>query len=840
MSSYRELTNSPAYNFLGDAKWDIKTPSYDWLNFDGSILLQNSYTKLFEQIGYILDNPSGSTFIIPQEDTGTVSSINDLTYANNTFVYAGNNGVLSTSTNGLSWVPQSSDTIENINALTYNNGTFVYAGNGGVLATSPNAVTWTIRDSATSNNIKALTYGNGNFVYGGDGVVATSPDAITWTPKIYQIPQYVGGTTFARAGTTSTTDVSLTALTGGLSSAPAEGDVVFIAVSCASTTLLSQIVGGYTQIASLYANDLFDTNLWVGYKVMGSTPDTSVTIPGSGSLDDAQTVALQVWRGLDLNDLFDVTRTTSTRIDTVLADPPSITTITNDSVLLVIGAGAHNSTTQTYGASYLDNFLTVGANGSNDSTIGFGSIARPTPGTYDPAAFTFSVADSTSFSCAAVTIALKGVPNINALTYANNTFVYAGDRGSLATSPDAITWTARTSGTTQNINTLTYGNGTFVYGGDGGVLRTSSNAVTWTARTSGTTQNINTLTYGNGTFVYGGDGGVLRTSSNAVTWTARTSGTTQNINVLNYGNGTFVYGGDGGVLATSPDAITWTPRTSGLNQTLQYVGGRTFSRAGSTSTTDVSLTALTGGLSSAPAEGDVVFIAVATGSIALRSQAVSGYIQIASLYVNDTNATNLWVGYKVMGSTPDTSVTIPGSGSLNDAQTVALQVWRGLDPGELFDVDATTATATNTVLADPPAITTRTNDSVLLVIGAGAHTDTTETYGASYLDNFLTVGANGSNDSTIGFGSIARPTPGTYFSAIFTFSGADSTNFSYAAVTIALKSARNIKDLNYQNNYYILGGSLGILRSYEPYTYDYKTEFKLPSSSTYFDLYIKS
>ena len=116
-----------------------------------------------------------------------------------------------------------------------------------------------------------------------------------------------------------------------------------------------------------------------------------------------------------------------------------------------------------------------------------------------------------------------------------------------------ITWTARTSGTASTINALTYGNNLYVYAGDGGVLRTSTDAITWTARTSGTASAILALTYGNNLYVYAGAGGVLRTSTDAITWTARTSGTASTIRALTYGNNLYVYAGDGGSLGTAAE-----------------------------------------------------------------------------------------------------------------------------------------------------------------------------------------------------------------------------------------------------------------------------------------------
>jgi hypothetical protein len=48
------------------------------------------------------------------------------------------------------------------------------------------------------------------------------------------------------------------------------------------------------------------------------------------------------------------------------------------------------------------------------------------------------------------------------VTYGNGLFVAVGEDGTILTSPDGVTWTQRTSGTSNWLNGVAYGNGLFV------------------------------------------------------------------------------------------------------------------------------------------------------------------------------------------------------------------------------------------------------------------------------------------------------------------------------------------------------------------------------------------
>ena len=69
-------------------------------------------------------------------------------------------------------------------------------------------------------------------------------------------------------------------------------------------------------------------------------------------------------------------------------------------------------------------------------------------------------------------------------------FVSVGGSGTILTSSDRVTWTSRTSGTSDQIREVTYGNCTFVTVGDNGTILTSTDGTSWTSRTSGTTNTL--------------------------------------------------------------------------------------------------------------------------------------------------------------------------------------------------------------------------------------------------------------------------------------------------------------------------------------------------------------
>jgi hypothetical protein len=173
------------------------------------------------------------------------------------------------------------------------------------------------------------------------------------------------------------------------------------------------------------------------------------------------------------------------------------------------------------------------------------------------------------------------------IAYGNNLFATVsygdGSNNSVATSPDGINWTLRTTpspGTTWY--RITYGNGTFVAVGDAGSpnrIMTSPDGITWTGRTSANNANnwIN-VAYGAGVFVAvaygGGSNRIMYSSNNGATWQGVTTFDSFSWASVAYGNGRFValpLFRSATFSIYSFDGINWTASTKQINA-LQWRG----------------------------------------------------------------------------------------------------------------------------------------------------------------------------------------------------------------------------------------------------------------------------
>ena len=169
------------------------------------------------------------------------------------------------------------------------------------------------------------------------------------------------------------------------------------------------------------------------------------------------------------------------------------------------------------------------------------------------------------------------------VAYGNGVYVACGDGGAIARSTDGATWSAVASGTNASLQGVGYGmdfvnagdtneasaeSPLFVIVGQSGLILTSSNGLSWTPRTSGTSQYLSDVTYGNGYYVAVGNLRILR-SSDGISW----SFATNNVYFYRsaYCSGLFKAAGANGSIWSSTDGLAWEAETSGTTNLLRGI-----------------------------------------------------------------------------------------------------------------------------------------------------------------------------------------------------------------------------------------------------------------------------
>lgn len=233
---------------------------------------------------------------------------------------------------------------------------------------------------------------------------------------------------------------------------------------------------------------------------------------------------------------------------------------------------------------------------------------------------------------------------------------------------------------------------------------------------------------------------------------------------------------------------------------ITYVGGKAAGVAGSTATdTTVDLsTGLTGGSNTGVSADDLVIVNYSVGiagtvQITIRDPSSVAYPLVtannAQVQGSDNNDAMMRVGYKFMPSTPDASVILGPTGATSDQGAYAIHVWRGVSKIQTFDNVTTTAVGNNTSRPNPPAITPRTSDAMIVCCAAGAAADASVAFTFASANNLL----QSFNAGTVEVrAAILSRTTVTRFVAVdqaASTTGSATTADSWAALTMSLRAS---------------------------------------------------
>jgi photosystem II stability/assembly factor-like uncharacterized protein len=159
----------------------------------------------------------------------------------------------------------------------------------------------------------------------------------------------------------------------------------------------------------------------------------------------------------------------------------------------------------------------------------------------------------------------------NAVGYdGSGLYVAVGNNGTLATSPDGDTWTARTSQVLPlHLRCVGFDGTRWFAGGDDGVYTTSLDGITWTSGLSPIGDILAFAQSGGVWMITGQDGRLATSSDNGDTWVQRlTPFTDTRIVALATDGSRWLIATEDGRMATSDDlGVTWTERTSSFGTT---------------------------------------------------------------------------------------------------------------------------------------------------------------------------------------------------------------------------------------------------------------------------------
>jgi hypothetical protein len=192
----------------------------------------------------------------------------------------------------------------------------------------------------------------------------------------------------------------------------AEDDVVYVLVGM--STALDSV--GSTNTPSGYTSlvNEFDTvvtparRLQVFRKVMGASPDASVTIARTGSSDITSAVAVCL-RGVDTTTPEDTTTTKAGWTSSTNPDSPSITTANNNAWVISGFVSQINDAAVTAPSDYSNQVDRAATNAGANITVGAATKEVATAGAEDPASWT----NVSSGIWYAVSIAVRSAPSLS-------------------------------------------------------------------------------------------------------------------------------------------------------------------------------------------------------------------------------------------------------------------------------------------------------------------------------------------------------------------------------------------------------------------------------------------
>ena len=460
------------------------------------------------------------------------------------FVASDFGGGFRTSTDTLSWSIRSGPDAQYALRMTYDSTLdfYVAVGNGGKVVASTDSIHWVYRTFVNTNTLSNISSANGMYLI--EQGNAWSTDTIHWEIK----------------NTTGLNGLGYDMIYDDSFGWGVVGAIGRIATSTDTIVWTRRTSGSTTTINSVVYN-----------------PDTSKYYAALESSKVSESTDFIVWE--------------EQRVSTLIASYPDYDSILYGSVdrqLVVLGNDI--ATSPSYdrpGYFPQEPYVAVGDNGEllcSTDEVHWTSKSQQEIWDFKSTNYTnskynigggYGVAPANTVWTLRTFGTIQTLSNIN---YYDNQFIVGGGSGTLSVSTNAISWTARTTGTgSLFVDNLAFGNGYYLFDTNSNATQLwgSTDTITWGLRTSGIVNILfHDCIFANGLFFAAGNDGTYIFSTDTIVWEARTTGSTEDIYGINYVNNNYVFTGQGFTAGISTDSIHWTLRNPGSNGThINYHNG---------------------------------------------------------------------------------------------------------------------------------------------------------------------------------------------------------------------------------------------------------------------------
>ena len=413
---------------------------------------------------YVVVGASGACFSSPNLTTWTTRSagaqtFTDVVFANSVFVAVGAAGAVYSSADGTTWTSRTAGSVA-FQRIIYANSLFVAVGVSGAVWTSTDGATWTQRTSNVSVELRDIVWSGSLFVaVGVSGGITTSPDGVTWTNRT------PGDTTVTHNSISWSGTMFLVTNTTNLGFWVSTDGITWSRISTAALTapLFSCYLGGkFLSVSTGCIQSSTDGLTWT-------------------NTDQVQYVAGAVTRLINLGTkYYAITTRGLLQSSDGVQFAPVYTTPPNNTILYMAYSGTK--------------WLAVATAASGTTQ----AIYQSTDGTTWSKAVDLGTLTTTS----TLTTAVGG------MDYAAGNFVCmqtaaanAQIAGNVITSPDGVTWTARSAPANATAN-MTAADGSTVAFVGGSIIYTSTDGgITWPVVYGNVGSTISALIYVDGVWL---------------------------------------------------------------------------------------------------------------------------------------------------------------------------------------------------------------------------------------------------------------------------------------------------------------------------------------------------